>query len=279
VGDAVQPARASTETPAVLDEYQRRLEVAFAMMAERFRAAEIETVVALVTDHGSVFDRSNTPQLHIHCTEDVWGNTALGALGEEPRRITLRCDTGLAGFLAEELVSSGFDISESRGDFVSLGDPTRGIDPSLVEFVEKLAPERDRPPLVIVHVNCHTEPCISGERMAAFGTALANALALDPTRTALIASGGMSGDPHGYMAGWIDDMLDEWVLSRLRTGRSSQIGPIFKMDSLTLRGSTRELRLWCAVGAAMEQTQTSYRTIDYIPLHHSAVGTGFATWE
>ena len=279
MGDAVQPARAGTETPDVLDDYQARIGVAFATMADRLRAAEIETVVALVADHGSIFDRSNTPQLHIQCTDDVWSNPALPALGEEPVRITLRCNADLATFLAEELVFRGFDISESRGAFVPLGDPERGLDPSLAQLVEKLTSGRDQPQLVIIHVNCHTEPAISGERMAAFGTALAAALALDPTRTALITSGGMTGDPYGYMAGWIDDVLDEWVLSRLRTGRSSQIGSIFKMDSLTLRGSTRELRLWCAIGTAMEETQTSLRIVDYLPFHSSAVGTAFAVWE
>ena len=47
--------------------------------------------------------------------------------------------------------------------------------------------------------------------MAPFGAALERALALVPERVGVLVSGGLSGDPGGAMAGWIDDVLDRWV--------------------------------------------------------------------
>lgn len=115
--------------------------------------------------------------------------------------------------------------------------------------------------------------------MAPFGVALAGALALAPQRVGILASGGMSGDPGGYMAGWIDDVLDRWVLDRLLTRRATDLGGIFEMDSLTLRGATAQIRLWTAAGAAMKAAGTRAQLLDYLALHHSGVGCAFMTWR
>lgn len=279
VGDAVQPGRAATETPAVLEAYERRIGAAFDSAAAGLRAAELDALVVLVSDHGSAFDRSNAPQIHVHTGAAVWGNPARKSLREVAAPVYVACDPELARFLAEELAFASFDVSESQGPFDPVGDPETGIDPSFVEPLTRLAQGAPLPPVVAIHVNCHVEPCISGERMEPFGKALAAALARSPRRSGVIASGGMSGDPGGYMAGWVDDVLDEWVLGRLRTGRAGEIGPIFNVDSQTLRGSSRELRLWCAAGSAAQDAGLQARVLDYIPFHHAAAGTAICVWE
>ena len=135
------------------------------------------------------------------------------------------------------------------------------------------------PPVVAIHVNCHVDPCISGARMEPFGVALATLLARTPQRVGLLASGGMSGDPGGYMGGWVDDVLDAWVLGRLRTGRAGEIGTIFNVASQTLHGATRELRLWCAAGSAAQTAGLTARVLDYLPFHHAAAGTALCVWD
>lgn len=275
VGAVTQPPEAAAETPEVLDAYGRRIDAAFGSLAAHLTAAAPEALVVLVSDAGRMFDDSNTPQLHVFVGDEVWGDAARPGLGEAPQRTTLRCERALANVVAEELSYAGFDISEGRGAFRP-ADAERGAGPALIEPLCRLAPGI---PIVPIHVNCSTEPCISGHRMTPFGSALARALDLVPERVALLASGGLSGDPNGYMAGWVDDVLDRWVLGRLLTARSADLGGMFDMDSLALRGSTQQIRLWNAAGAAAETAGLRAELLEYIPFHHSTVGCAFMIWE
>jgi protocatechuate 4,5-dioxygenase beta chain len=276
VGEIVQPASAGEETAVRLDEYAARIERAFDELGRRIQEAKLDALIVLVSDTGRCFDESNTPQLHVFVGDAIWGDAAYLALGESPQHVDLRCDPVLGNLIADELAHAGFDVSESRGAFRPAGDAERGATAALVEPLRRLAPGL---PIVPVHVNCTVVPCILGRRMSPLGTALARALALVPQRVGILASGGLSGDPGGTMAGWIDDVLDRWMLDRLLTRRSADLGGIFEMDSLTLRGATGQIRLWNAAGAAMEEANARARLIDYIPLHHSSVGCAFMTWE
>lgn len=277
-GDTVQPAAFHDETPERLDAYRARIDMAFATMADAIAAARLDALVVLVADRARVFDDTNTPQLHVFAGDAIWGDAALPGLGEEPAPQTLACDAALGEILAEELAHAGFDIAESRRAFRPAGDPERGATGALIEPLTRLFPGGGMP-IVPVHVNCYVEPCVSGHRMAPFGTALAAALALVPERVGILASGGLSGDPGGPMAGWIDDVLDRWVLRRLVTRRAAELGGIFDVESMTLRGSAREIRLWAAAGSAAERVDATPRVIDYLPLHHAAAGAAFLHWE
>jgi hypothetical protein len=207
---------------------------------------------------------------------DIWGDAARADLGEPPDPVTFRCDPVMASQLAEELARDGFDVSESRGAFRPIGDPQRGAAAALVEPLDRLVVTT---PIVPIHINCHAAPAIAGRRMAPFGASLARALAYQPGRIGIIASGGLSGQPGDAMAGWIDDVLDAWVLERLRTGRSPDIGSIFEVQSQSLRGATSEIRLWAAAGAACEAAGLHALVDEYIPLHHAAAGIGFMHWR
>jgi hypothetical protein len=277
VGDVTQPLAVREETPERLDEYARILNEAFWFAAERLAHAQLDALIVLVSDRGRVFDLRNTPQLHVFAGKDIWGDPALAALSETPSPVNVSCDADLATFVGEELASHGFDISESRGTFEPLGDPERGVGPAFIEPVMRLAANAGCR-VIPIHVNSHVVPAIAGHRMVAFGRALADALALTTKRVGILASGGLSGDPNGMLAGWIDDVLDRWLLARLATGRSCDLGAIFDIESQGLRGATGEVRLWIAAGAAMEHAGTLGRLAAYIPLHHAAVGTAFMHW-
>lgn len=279
VGDTVQPERAAAETPELLAQYEARLSAAFDDAAGRLRTAQLDALVVLVTDHGTVFDAANSPQIHVHTGPEVWGDPALAVLHETAAPVNFACDPALGRFVAEELAFAQFDISESQGPFDPVGNPQAGMDPSFVEPLVRLAARAALPPVVPIHVNCHVDPCISGTRMEAFGAALATLLGRTPQSVGVLASGGMSGDPGGYMAGWVDDVLDEWVLGRIRTGRAGEIGTIFNVASQTLYGATRELRLWCAAGSAAQSAGLTARVLDYLPFHHAAAGTSLCVWD
>ena len=277
-GAATQPLSALSETAETLDGYAHRINEAFWLAAERVAFSDLDALIVVVADRGRVFDASNAPQIHLYTGDQVWGDAARPELGEAADPVAIRCAGPLAGFLAEELASHGFDVSESSGTFRPAGDPERGAGPALVEPVLRLAVNAACP-IVPLHVNCHVDPCIGGARIAPLGQALSRALALVPERVGILTSGGLSGDAGGYMAGWIDDVLDRWVLERLITGRSADLARIYEVESLTLRGSTREVRLWMLVGAAMEHAGARGRLDDYLPFHHAAGGTAFMHWE
>ena len=278
VGNVAQPVSERGETPELLATYAQRIDAAFERVILELQAAAIETLVVLVSDRHRIFDETNTPQLHVFAGTEIWGDPALAKLDEAPQRHTIRTDSATGALLADELAHIGFDVAETRDGFRPAGDAGRGAGAPLIEPICRLRERLPALQIVPVHVNAFVDPCIDGRRTNDFGIALARALALSERRCGILASGGLSGDPGGYMAGWIDETLDRWVLSRLSTGRSAELGGMFAMESVTLRGSTRELRLWAAAGAAMESLGAHGRVIEYLPFHHAAVGTAFMQW-
>jgi Catalytic LigB subunit of aromatic ring-opening dioxygenase len=277
VGDVVQPLAASAETSNRLVEVWHAVDDAFKRAAERIIAARLDALVLLYSDENRIFNLSNTPQMHVFTGNEIWGDPALVALGERPARTTFACAGPLAAVIAEELVVRGFDISEGKA-FTPRGDAERGAGGSVVEPLTRLGIAGSLP-IIPIHINAHVAPALTGRRAAAFGTALADALALVPERVGILASGGLSGNPGGRMAGWIDDVLDTWVLRRLTTGRAVDLGSIFEVASMALAGSTAEIRLWAATGSAMERNGARAHLGYYQPLYHAAVGTAFMHWE
>ena len=280
-GALPQPKRAAEETPEVLDGFVGRIEAGFQALRQRLEAYQPDALVVFVCDQHRMFDDSHTPQLHIHNAAELWGSTRYSDLGEEESesaRVTVPCHEELAAWLVEELVWEGFDMNQSRGKFQPLGDPEGGVGHSLTDPLLKLVPKLDVP-IIPLHINGHVDPAISGHRMPLLGRAIAKVFAERPERIAILASGGLTGDPRGYLAGWIDEVLDDWILARLRRGRSEELQTLWDLDSNTVRGATREVRTWIALGSAMEAVGAKATVVDYIRFHHATVGTAFAWWE
>ncbi len=276
IGSVPQPASATEESPQRLDEFGNTIEAVLDRIARSIEASHIDSLIVLTADRSRYFNDANVPQLHVFAGNEIWGDASIAALGETAARTTIRCDRDTAELICEELVSVGFEVAESRDEFRPLGDPEHGAGQSLVEATYRIAPGL---PAIPIHINCHTSPAISGRRVHAFGSELARALRFTSKRIGIIASGGLSGDPYGTMAGWIDATLDRWVLRRLATGRSVEVARVFEVDSHSLRGSAAEMKLWVGAAAAMEEQGARAEILEYLPLHHAAVGAGFAIWE
>ena len=281
IGDVPQPNRAIAETPEILDGYVGRIEAGFNELKRQLESYKPDALIVLVCDKRRMFDETQVPQLHVYKNTEIWGSTRYTDLGEEESesaRVTVPCHDALAGYLTEELTWEGFDMNLSRSWFTPMGDPEGGVGHALTDPVLKLLPKLDVP-IVPIHINGHVNPAVSGHRMPPFGRAIAKVLADLPERIAILASGGLTGDPRGYLAGWIDETLDGWILTRLRRGKSEQLSTLWDMDSNTVRGSTREVRTWIAAGAAMEAAGAKAIMVDYIRFNHATVGTAFSYWD
>ena len=278
-GSVSQPNRAAAETPEVLDAYLVRIETAFANLKHQLEIYQPTAIVMVVSDKARVFGNTQTPQINIFVGTELWGSTSYTELSEkhsEADPVTIACHSELSSWLADELTEEGFDINVSR-IFRPIGDPDGGTVNAITDSAKKLISESNVP-IIPLYINSHKDPAISGHRMPPLGKAIAKALDERPERVAVMACGGLSGDPLGYLAGWIDETLDQWVISRLTRGRSEQLKTLWDLDSDTVRGQTREIRNWIVVGSAMESLGAKATFLDYIPLHHSTVGTAFAYW-
>lgn len=279
IKDVPQPNRAGEETPEQLDGFNTRIQAAFDALRSRLADARPDAVVVLSADKGRVFSATQTPQISVYVGDEIWGTTHYSYIGEEPadgETATLACHAAVSAWLVDELVEEGFDANVNRF-FKPLGAPEDGAGQELTDPVRRIVAHDV--PIVPVWINAHRKPTIGGRRMPSLGRALAKVLDEREERIAVIASGGLSGDPQGYLAGWVDERLDDWITSRLRRGKSEQLGSMWDLDSDTVRGATGEVRLWIALGSAMESLGAKAKFVDYIRFHHATVGTAFAYWE
>lgn len=276
-GAAVGDPRIKDETPEVLQAQKLRVEVAAGVIRHRLMEARPEVLVVLATDHGRLFSAVQQPQLFILAEDEVWGSPNVAELGEPPGEpIRFGGKPDLALFIQEELVYHKFDAAFSQ-TMQPLGQPEYGADPSLVSAVKLVNPTLNLP-VVPILMNTQLRPAPNGKRCFDLGRALGQILDEVPQRIAIIASGGMSHDHHGQRAGWVDDLMDEWVLRTLERGLSERMMPMFNQENASAHGGTAELRLWLAAGAAMETVNAKALPVDYFPSLTAAAGVGFAFW-
>jgi protocatechuate 4,5-dioxygenase beta chain len=277
--DVPQDNRADVEVPETLDQYEKQLNHGFDTLKEKLEAYQPDALVVAMSDTGRVFSQIHVPQLSVLVGDEIWGTTHYPELGEEPtgEKVTIRVNQDVARWLVDELTEEGFDMNVNRV-FKPMGDPDNGAPQTLTEPYTRIAAELNVP-VVPLFINSHLDPCITGHRMPPLGRAITKVLSERDERIAILGVGGLTGDPQGYLAGWVDELLDDWILSRLSRGRSEQLKTLWDIESITLRGATRSVRNWIVVGAAMEELGAKAKVIDYIRFHHANVGTAFAVWE
>jgi hypothetical protein len=270
-----QPAAAALETPEVIQGYIDRIERGFQTLREQIEAYRPDALIMIGDDQGDLFAPHSMPQFCVYTGESLWGTTAVSYLKEplEGSMIELPCHAELARYLLSGLMKSGFDpavLSKVAG----IGRPERGIGHMVSYPASKLIPKFDIP-VIPIFINEYYPPMPNGQRCWDLGAAIRTLLKGRSERVAVYASGGLSHDPGGPRAGWIDEPLDRWVLERLERGQSRDLTNLFTFDSDTLRGGTGEIRAWIAVAAAMDRPAT---IVDYIKAHHAKTGLGFAYW-
>ena len=269
-----QPAEIEKETPEVLQSYIERINHGFNVLNEQIDAFRPDVLLVVGDDQGEVFTEANMPAFCLFTCAEVHGSLNIGLIGEpeEENHVTLGCHSDLALHLLEKLNRQGFDVSESK-ELKPLGRPERGIGHAFTRPVVKVTPGLNVP-IIPFHVNAYFPPMPSARTCYELGRSIARVLKDRPEKVAIMASGGLSHDPRGPRAGWIDTPLDRWVLEQLRGGTSEALCHLFEFDSDTLRSGTGEIRSWIVIAGACSEARATI--VDYIPAHHAVTGLGFA---
>jgi protocatechuate 4,5-dioxygenase beta chain len=281
VGDVPQPLAAAAETEEVLAAYAAKNDAAFAALKQQLDDYQPDAILVIGDDQGSIFPTSLVPQLFIYTGDEISGGSRLSFYQEDPteNHIHLKCHSELATYLAGALTTRGIDIT--RGSEVL--PPEEGfmkeLGPHAITHpMLKLMPDYDIP-VIPFFVNAYFPPCPDGHRCYQVGQAIAEALRDRPERIAIYASGGLSHDPLGPRAGWIDEKLDRWVLDRLAAGDGAALKTLFDAESDNLAGGTGEIRQWIIAAGACEAMGANATVVDYLPIHHGVTGLGYAYWS
>jgi len=269
-----QPHTARLETLEVLQGYVQRIDAGFEALRRQLEAYRPDALVVIGDDQGDMFDASNNPAFYIFTGDEVWGlDGTIDRRLEDRRRLTFPCHGPLSRHFLKQLMKKGFDLA-AGSEFRPAGRPGHGVSHMVASPVPRLNPSLDIP-VVPIWINEYYPPMPSATRCYDLGVALAEILAERPERIAIYASGGLSHDPSGPRAGWVDEPLDRWVLERLERNEGEALKQLFTFDSDTLRAGTGEIRAWIAVAGAMRRPA---KVLDYIRAHHAKVGLAFAYW-
>ncbi|WP_160142165.1 hypothetical protein [Pigmentiphaga humi] len=273
---ASQPHTAQLETMDVIRGYVSRIDAAFEVLRGKLEAYRPDAVIFVGDDQEDMFDARCNPAMCLFTGEEVWGSSAPFYVDQpsSDSRIRMKVHSDLSKFLLERLLDAGFDMANTSVMNPMGPHPERGTSHMIVYPARRLLPKLDVP-IIPLFLNCYFPPLPSAKRCWQLGQALAQILADRPERIAIYASGGLSHDPVGPRAGWIDEPLDRWVLDTIASNRGERLQHLFTMDSASMRGGTGETRAWIvAAGACAWNAEI----VEYIPAHHTKTGLGFAYW-
>lgn len=271
-----QPHTAKLETMDVIRSYVKRIDGAFEVLRKQLEDYKPDAVIFVGDDQEDMFGPQVNPTLCLYTGDEVWGSAAPFYVDQpaEESRIHLPVHSALAKHLLGELIEHGFDVANSSVMQPLGRTPERGTSHMIAYPALRLLPKLDVP-IIPLFLNCYYPPLPTAKRCWHLGETLAKILADRPERVAIYASGGLSHDPIGPRAGWIDEPLDRWILDRIASNRGHDLTNLFTVDSATMRGGTAETRAWIVAAGAC---QWAGKVVEYIPAHHTKTGLGFAYW-
>jgi protocatechuate 4,5-dioxygenase beta chain len=273
-----QPPAAAAETPEVIAGYVQRIRKNLRTLREQLEAYRPNAIIIVGDDQREVFGPAFSPSLAIYLGESVEGSRSIGLAGQsyEENHVTLPCHAALARQLLRELVGRQFDLAYVE-ELRPLSRPAAGLGHAFMHLGGGLGLHELGVPVIPLWVNAYFPPCPTAARCYALGQALRAIADARPERIAILGSGGLSHDPRGPRAGWIDEPLDHWLLDRLALGEGEQLTHLFTFDSDTLRSGSGEIRSWITVAGAFAGARAT--VVDYLPVHHAVTGLGWAYWR
>lgn len=277
-GSVPQPPELALETPQVIADHAARVEKGFAALRRELEAARPDALIIIGDDQNEIFSSALFPSFAIYTGDSAEGTYSISWIGEKPKDnwLTLACNKAVAKIALEGLVARGFDFGFAE-KLVPLARPEIGLGHAFTRIGRVMGLRESGIPIVPIFTNAYHPPLPSAARCYALGQALRDIFAARPERVALYGSGGLSHDPRGPRAGWVDEPLDRWVLDRLAQGEGAQLQALFKTDSAALRGGTGEIRNWITLAGAYDGVRATI--VDYIPSRHAVTGLGFAYWH
>src|SRR6266540_5248069 len=274
-----QPPSAALETQEVRQRHFAHIRAAFDCLRAEIDAYRPDLLIIIGGDQSEMFDASNVPNLMLYVGDEGWADVPSDGEHESGSdRLRIRVDRETSRWLLDKLVrEEDFDVAIST-EQQHLGPRGRGLPHAFFRPVPLLLTDRDTP-CVLLYENTYDPPSLSAQRCYDLGTTIANLFRDDPRHIAIYGSGGLSHDPGGPRAGWIDRPLDEWFLARLAEGAGQATRAMYTFDSMSMRGGTGEIRAWITVAGAMEAMGARATVVDYVPSHHAVTGLGWAYWK
>jgi Catalytic LigB subunit of aromatic ring-opening dioxygenase len=273
----------------VQHERHARSRAAIGELGGIIRAANIDVLVVVSSDHKELYGDELLPQFAIY-----WGDTmrhepytaqqlasmppglAVAEVANQPEQPEVRQGHGELGLhLIHEVSRAGFD--PAAANVLPAGQWENHSIPHGWGFIlQQVLGGHDLIPIVPVFVNTFWEPNPpTARRCYDFGVALGAAIESfpDDLRVGVVGSGGLS---HFV----IDEDLDRAFLKAL-IDRDREF--MVSLEDDQLRSGTSELRNWVVVGGATADTRLAARVVDYLPCYRSEAGTGcamaFMAWQ
>ncbi len=278
VRDVPQPAQLALETPEVIVDHVRRVKAGFDALRAQIEAVKPDVLIILGDDQNELFSNAMIPAFAIFVGAEAEGTYSIGFIGEKPQDKWLKipCDSKTAKVALKGLIERDFDFGFSE-KLVPLARPELGLGHAFTRIAYAMQVVDKGIPVVPIFTNAYHPPMPSAARCYALGQALRDIFADRPERVAVYGSGGLSHDPRGQRAGWVDEPLDNWVLDRVKSGEGAKLKNMFTTDSATFHGGTGEIRNWITVAGAFDGMKGT--VVDYIPARHAVTGLGFAYWN
>ncbi len=276
VGDVPQPNAASSEDKRTLEDTRLRLDSGIEKMKQMLTRSRPDAIVIIGDDQREVFPSWLNPALAVFCGEEISGHTLVNYRNRPGinQKINLAGSPKLGRDIVSGLIERGFDPL-ALAKFGLSGEEYE-IGHAFARPAHFLGLAELGVPVVPLFLNMYYDPLPSGQRCYDMGAALREIIDDQSQRIAVVASGGLSHDPLGQRAGWIDQRLDRWVLDRVASGDGHALTSLYTFESDTLVGGTGEIRSWIAMAGAVGALPAE--VIDYVPLHHAVTGLGFAVW-
>lgn len=277
VQDTPQPPQAADETLDVITGYLDRSRAAFNALEEELVNYRPDALIMVGDDQNEVFSRSLIPQMAVFLGSEATGSKNLNLMGQplSENHMKFVCNEEIAHALADGLIERGFDIAHMQ-TIEPASRPEGGLGHAFTSPGSALRLEEHDIPVVIFFLNAYHVPLLSGRRCYDLGIAIAEVMNQRSERIAIYGSGGLSHDPRGTRAGWVDEELDRWFLKKIEADDGEALTTLFSFDTDALHGGTGELRSWIVVAAAMHGTGAT--VLDYIPAYRAVTGLSFAYW-
>ena len=282
-----------------------RVQQAMRRLRDVFQAARPDVVLAFGDDQEEQFDLNNHPSFAVYVGPEFQGYKAVryaGKLGARPFKpktpehwATIPARPELAKALQFGLMDAGFDPAF----MLDLPNKDIGMGHAFMRPMGPLTDGRFDVPMVPVLVNCLYAPQPTAARCVSLARTVRKIIEEEwprDLRVAVMGSGGLWHTP-GARESYLDEEFDREMLERLQAGSADSMAAYFdgwspREELKNLRcfdqfsggsgmtrgigGGTGETRNWIMAAAVAHRPG---RVIDYIPLHASPCGVGFAYWE
>lgn len=283
-----------------------RTESALKKLREVFQAGKPDVAIVFGDDQEEQFTLRNLPAFAVFVGDGFEGYRELayeGVPGAAGRKLLPKTATNwtrvptmpaLAQFVLTRLMHSGFDPAF----MTALPDEAHGMGHAFMRPMTKLTEGRFDVPMLPVLINCFYAPQPSAARCVAAARAIRQAIEEWPhdLNVAVIGSGGLWHTP-GAQDAYVDEAFDRAILDSLRGGDIDGMAAYF--DQWQPRPQQQDLRCYQAfsgntgmqggIGSGAGETRNWImaaavadrpgRVIDYVPVHASPCGMGFAYWD